>query len=72
MLSQAESHAKRAVIEAVVIRADGTREHIGVISYWHKNPLMRVIGKLYVKLNMAWWKAKRFVRSQVNGRSSSE
>jgi hypothetical protein len=28
--------------EAVVIRADGTRENLGVISYWHKNPLRRM------------------------------
>lgn len=28
-------------IEAVVIRADGTVEDLGVVSYWHKNPLRR-------------------------------
>lgn len=36
------SGAKEATIEAVVIRADGTVEQLGVISYWHKNPLKRL------------------------------
>jgi len=28
-------------LEAVIIRANGTREQLGTISYWHKNPLRR-------------------------------
>ena len=32
---------KQVTIEAVVIRADGTVEDRGVVSYWHKNPLRR-------------------------------
>jgi hypothetical protein len=34
--------AREASISAVIIRADGTREELGVISYWHKNPLRRL------------------------------
>lgn len=30
-----------ASIEAVVIRKDGTRENLGVVSYYHRNPLKR-------------------------------
>lgn len=30
---------KSRSIEAVVIRADGTREDLGVVSYQHSNPL---------------------------------
>lgn len=30
-----------ASIEVRVIRADGTVEELGVVSYWHKNPLRR-------------------------------
>lgn len=26
---------------AVVIRADGTREDLGTVAYWHRNPLKR-------------------------------
>lgn len=28
-------------MSVVVIRADGTREDHGVVSYWHRNPLRR-------------------------------
>jgi hypothetical protein len=37
---------KEASIEAVVIRADGTREDLGVVSYWHKNPFKRLAWRL--------------------------
>jgi hypothetical protein len=42
----ARSNAREASIEAVIIRADGTREVLGVVSYWHRNPLRRL-----------WWRA---------------
>lgn len=48
------SGAKQATIEAVIIRADGTRVPLGVISYWHKNPLKR------------WaWRMKRAAKSLI-------
>jgi hypothetical protein len=46
----AESNAKEATIQAVVIRADGTREDLGVVSYWHKNSMMNWWGNLLIKL----------------------
>jgi len=33
-------------IEATIIRADGTVEHLGVVSYWHRNSLKRLLFKL--------------------------
>jgi len=39
-----------AQIEATVIRANGTREELGVVSYWHRNPLRRiwyVLGRMW-------------------------
>lgn len=30
------------ILEAEVIRADGSREELGIVSYWHKNPLNRL------------------------------
>lgn len=33
--------AREASIHAVVTRADGTVEDLGVVSYWHRNPLRR-------------------------------
>lgn len=48
------SGAKEATIEAVIIRADGTVEQLGVVSYWHKNPLKR------------WaWRMKRAAKSLI-------
>ena len=36
------SNAKETQISAVITRADGTVEHLGVVSYWHKNPIKRI------------------------------
>lgn len=36
------SQVKEARIEAVVIRADGSRENLGTIAYYHRNPLKRL------------------------------
>jgi hypothetical protein len=33
-------------IGAVVTRADGTVEDLGVVSYWHRNPLRRLAWRL--------------------------
>lgn len=32
---------KSITLEAVVIRADGSRQDLGAIAYYHRNPLMR-------------------------------
>lgn len=32
---------KRATLSAVVTRKDGTVENLGVVSYYHRNPLKR-------------------------------
>jgi hypothetical protein len=45
----AVSKYKSISIEATVTRADGTVENLGVISYWHINPL-----------KMFWWQFKRW------------
>lgn len=44
--------AREVSVTAVVIRADGTREDLGQIAYWHKNPLRR----------LAWNASKLFRR----------
>lgn len=38
-------NAKSMSIEAVIIRADGTREDLGTITYWHRNPFIRMAWK---------------------------
>jgi hypothetical protein len=51
---EVKGSAKEAVIEAVIIRADGTVEPLGVVSYWHKNPLKR------------WaWKVKQWAKARL-------
>lgn len=44
------SKVEEASIAAVVIRADGTREDLGVVSYFHRNPLKRLAFWLREKL----------------------
>lgn len=53
--------AKSSSIRAVVIRADGSVENLGLISFWHKNPFMR-------------WAVNAFIRlkEMANGRSRSK
>lgn len=41
-----DERAKEAYIEIEVIRADGRREKLGVVSYWHKNPLRRIAWRI--------------------------
>lgn len=37
---------RRATVSAVVTRADGTKEDLGVVSYWHRNPIHRLLWRL--------------------------
>ena len=40
------SKAKQAEVIGVIIRADGSREELGVIAYHSRNPLKRAIFKI--------------------------
>lgn len=42
----AKSAVKSIEIEAVLIRADGTRKDLGVVSSYYRNPLKRVWARL--------------------------
>lgn len=42
----AKTSVKQVTVDAVVIRADGTRENLGTIAYFHKNPLRRLIWRI--------------------------
>lgn len=42
---QAKGSVQEAGISAVVIRADGSREDLGRIAYYHRNPFRRL-----------WWR----------------
>jgi hypothetical protein len=45
-MADATSYVQEASIEITVIRADGTREDLGVVSYWNKNPLKRLLWRI--------------------------
>lgn len=47
----ASANVKEASIHAVVIRADGTREVIGTVAFYHRNPLRRL-----------WWNVKQLFK----------
>lgn len=40
---------KSLQMEAVVIRADGSREDLGTVAYYHRNPLRRLAWRLTQK-----------------------
>lgn len=48
------SKAKSSSISAVITRADGTIENLGLISYWHKSPLMRLPVNLCIWIKEKW------------------
>jgi hypothetical protein len=48
----AKSHVREASIEAVITRANGTVENLGMISYYHRNPLRRFAWQLRKLLRM--------------------
>lgn len=57
----ATGKVKSQTIEAVITRADGTKEYLGVISFWHRNPLIR------------WgWKLKKLILEIVYGRRNNK
>ena len=41
-----DCNAKSIELVATIIRADGTVEELGVVDYWHKNPIKRLIWSL--------------------------
>lgn len=45
----ANANLKEVQIEAVVIRANGTVERLGTVSYWHRNPLIRWFKNVFIR-----------------------
>jgi hypothetical protein len=43
---QANLDAKQIELVAVITRADGSVEELGVIDYWHANPIKRLIWRI--------------------------
>jgi len=55
-----QREVKESSVSAILIRADGTREDLGVIAYYHRNPL-----------KLLWWNVKKKIKEKLNGKSSS-
>lgn len=53
---KARGAVKEATIEIVVLRANGDREELGIVSYWHKNPLRRWAFALRRRVKGATWR----------------
>jgi hypothetical protein len=47
-LVQPHARAKSSSISAVVTRADGRVEDLGIIAYWHRNPFIRWAVNFYI------------------------
>ena len=43
---QVNLNAKEIQLEAVVVRKDGTVERLGVIDYYHRNPIKRITWRI--------------------------
>ena len=50
--SSGVSQHKAAELSFVVVRADGSREDLGVVSYYNKNPIKRAIFKIKTLLGI--------------------
>ncbi len=48
------SDVRRATIEATITRADGRVENLGVISYHHKNPFLRLAWRVWISTKGAF------------------
>ncbi len=45
-MTHAKGQASEIVVQAVVTRADGSVENLGVVSYWHKSLWKRLSWRL--------------------------
>lgn len=50
VLGPAYAKPKDSSIRAVITRADGTVEDLGLIAYYHRNPVLNAAGNAWVKL----------------------
>lgn len=63
----AQTKRKSCFVRAKVTRADGTVEHHGLVSFYHRNPLINFAGQIVVLVNAAYrWVA--FPRNRELGR----
>lgn len=63
MSNMAIAHAKaqRASVHAVVTRANGTVEDLGMIAYYHRNPLLSWAVNAFISVKRTVISIKRFL-----------
>lgn len=61
-LSPAFGHPTEITIEAVRVRADGRVEPLGVVAYYHKNPVKRLLANARMRLRDAMPARRRLLR----------
>lgn len=44
------ANAKKSSVSAVITRVDGSQVNLGVIAYYHHNPIINFIGNLFIKI----------------------
>jgi hypothetical protein len=52
MQNSVSGRAVKQTLELKIVRADGRVEDLGIVGYWHKNPLKRA----------AWWLARKLIK----------
>jgi hypothetical protein len=57
----AHAKAQQASVHAVVTRANGTVEDLGMIAYYHRNPLRRWIVNVFIGIKRTFLNVKRFL-----------
>lgn len=49
-LTIANAGVQHATLEATIIRANGTVEHLGAVSFYHRNAFVRWLGNLIISV----------------------
>lgn len=44
------SKPRKATLEAVITRADGSVEHLGAIAFYHRNMVISMIGNIWISI----------------------
>ncbi len=46
----APANAKKSSVSAVITRVDGTKVNLGMIAFYHRNPIINFIGNAFIKI----------------------
>ena len=49
-IAAGQANTESVVVEATVIRKDGTREELGALAEWHRNPIRHALAQAQIKI----------------------